>query len=771
MRDFGPVLHGDADVRVAQRRRIVDAVTDHRNNIAGALEFLNGVGLVRRQHIGKVTGQAEPAPNRPRHDRVVARQHHAVLHSHAAQAVQHGAALRADLVRIRHNSGQLTIDRDINARIALLIEGATIVGGLAHANVALPHETLVAHVQVITVDLALHAKPDPIPRFLARRDVDRELLGLDSQCLGHGMLQLGFRRRRQPEQMTRRDMVLIGEHVENGGRAVGQGAGLVEDNGVDLGEALQVPAALDDDARARRVRHRCQHGGRRRHANAGAVVDDHQREEPVEIPRHHGRAGCQHQLRHDQPVGQPLGVVLHAGVADRRGFDETHDLSGRGVGADPGRAYRQMAIADYRRRERRVTLAARYRQAFAGDGLLVDQSLSGDDLAVDRDHAAVVDDDFVADCELAARDRDQGAVADDPCGLDLEFEQLADRAARAGRGQVADPIPELDQPGHDRARHRIALRQRRSDRERIEEIHVETALALPHPPRAQRNRIGVPKHQWQIDCPDDGIGAKRQRNRQSGQGERHAPQQRLALVEAAARALGRSIVGEIRGDHQAAELGDAHEPQAADDGAQQRLVRHVVLDDQAGAIIVDARAFDAVTRSQPLQGRFRQRPPSTEGWNVQAHAARNEMTDGQFHGVKVLTSMSRANQLLTNTGATAGPPLACGACISMTWLRANSVSVTHTGVAAAVPTSSTVNPIIPSARTILRSTQLSVATLISRSHFLKKSTTARALCEWLARNSASSSILRANWSMSVSGALASTWSWKRPWNSSCRWTS
>src|SRR5262245_60500295 len=45
MRDFGAVLHGDADVRVAQRRRIVDAVTDHRNNIAGALEFRNGVAL------------------------------------------------------------------------------------------------------------------------------------------------------------------------------------------------------------------------------------------------------------------------------------------------------------------------------------------------------------------------------------------------------------------------------------------------------------------------------------------------------------------------------------------------------------------------------------------------------------------------------------------------------------------------------------------------------------------------------------------------------
>src|SRR5262249_26819652 len=251
--------------------------------------------------------------------------------------------------------------------------------------------------------------------------------------------------------------------------------------------------------------------------------------------------------------------------------------------------------------------------------------------------------------------------------------------------------------------------------------------------------------------------------------------QRSAAIEASGRAFRRTIVRELRGHHQAAQLDDAHDPQAADDGAQQCLVSDVGLDDQTGAIIVDARAPDAVARAQPRHRGFRQGSPSTERRNVQAHATRNEMADGQFHCTKVPTSMYRATQPLTNTGAAAGPPLACGACISMTWLRANSVSVTHTGVAAAVPTSRTVNPMIPAASAIFRSTYLSVAVRISRSHCLKKSTTARALWEWRARNSASSSILRANWSISVSGgAMApacSTWSWNRPWNSSCRWTS
>src|SRR5262249_58926570 len=113
------------------------------------------------------------------------------------------------------------IDRDINTGIALLVEGGSIGTALAQGNVVLPHETLVADVQIVAVDLAFHAEPDPILRFVARWDVDRELLGLDPQCLRYGMSQLRFGRGRQPEQMTRRDVVLISEHVENGGGAPG----------------------------------------------------------------------------------------------------------------------------------------------------------------------------------------------------------------------------------------------------------------------------------------------------------------------------------------------------------------------------------------------------------------------------------------------------------------------------------------------------------------------------------------------------------------------
>ena len=98
----------------------------------------------------------------------------------------------------------------------------------------------------------------------------------------------------------------------------------------------------------------------------------------------------------------------------------------------------------------------------------------------------------------------------------------------AGRGQIADPIAELDQPGHDRAGHRVALQQRGRDRQRVEEVDVEPTLAPPYPPGAQRDRIGVPQHQRHVDRGHQRIGAERHHQRQGRQPKRIAAPNRGA---------------------------------------------------------------------------------------------------------------------------------------------------------------------------------------------------------------------------------------------------
>ena len=61
VRHVGAVLHGDADIGEAQRRGIVDAVADHGDDVAAALQILDHARLVGRQHVGELAGQAEAA--------------------------------------------------------------------------------------------------------------------------------------------------------------------------------------------------------------------------------------------------------------------------------------------------------------------------------------------------------------------------------------------------------------------------------------------------------------------------------------------------------------------------------------------------------------------------------------------------------------------------------------------------------------------------------------------------------------------------------------
>src|SRR3989338_7478019 len=45
--------HGDSDVRLRQRRCVVDAVSHHSNFLSLLLEFLDFVGLVGGKHVGQ----------------------------------------------------------------------------------------------------------------------------------------------------------------------------------------------------------------------------------------------------------------------------------------------------------------------------------------------------------------------------------------------------------------------------------------------------------------------------------------------------------------------------------------------------------------------------------------------------------------------------------------------------------------------------------------------------------------------------------------------
>src|ERR1700752_5492275 len=85
--------------------------------------------------------------------RIVAGQHDGVLYSPLMQRFDHLTALVADLVRIGHEAGELSVDCDVEARKSALVEAGAIERRFVSHDIALTHEALIADMDIIAVDL------------------------------------------------------------------------------------------------------------------------------------------------------------------------------------------------------------------------------------------------------------------------------------------------------------------------------------------------------------------------------------------------------------------------------------------------------------------------------------------------------------------------------------------------------------------------------------------------------------------------------------------
>ena len=221
--------------------------------------------------------------------------------------------------------------------------------------------------------------------------------------------------------------------------------------------------------------------------------------------------------------------------------------------------------------------------------------------------------------ELSRRDGHDLAVPLDPGGLVLELEQLADGAARAGRGEIADPVAELDQPGDDRTGQRVALHEGGDDRQRVEEVDVEARLVVPHPPGTARDRQAVPQHQRHVDREQHGITRQgkaerdgRQQQRLLGRRHLRLGRRRIGILDVR---LGRQrlVRGRCTGGKPLVEHAAA---QVLQQDFELVLARGIVFHHQAGAALVDPRRPDVAARPQPRQSRFGYRRLSEESRRV-----------------------------------------------------------------------------------------------------------------------------------------------------------
>ena len=209
-----------------------------------------------------------------------------------------------------------------------------------------------------------------------------------------------------------------GDDVDERHLALGDRAGLVEDDRVDAARRLEHLRALDQDAELRAAARADEERGRRREAERARARDDQDGDGGGEREGQPGaaadpvaeRADGDRDHDRDEDAGDAVGEALHRRLPRLRVGDEPRDLRERGVRADAlGPDDEPAADVDGRAGDR-VADADLDGNALAGEERLVDGGVALDDGAVGRDLLAGADDEEVADLQLLDRDAPLAAV-------------------------------------------------------------------------------------------------------------------------------------------------------------------------------------------------------------------------------------------------------------------------------------------------------------------------------------------------------------------------
>ena len=263
------------------------------------------------------------------------------------------------------------------------------------------------------------------------------------------------------------------QHVDHSRHAARQRPRLVEGDAADAAGALQVRAAFDQHALARRAGERGDDRHRRRDDERARARHDEQHQRAVDprLPaaaererRHDGDPYRQHDDGRRVDAREALDQRLGRRALRLRALDEMDDPRQRRVAAQPRDAHLERAAPVDGAREQRIAGRLVDRQRLAGDRRLVHRALSGDHLAVERHLLTRPDDQDRADRNGVDRHAPlAGRVADQR--LDRrQVHQRADRVARAVERPRLEPFGDGEEEDHaggfgilsedDRARHR-----------------------------------------------------------------------------------------------------------------------------------------------------------------------------------------------------------------------------------------------------------------------------------------------------------------------------
>ena len=349
---------------------------------------------------------------------------------------------------------------------------------LAHRQAFELHEPLAADPDGPPVDVDRDAVADLVLGVVGHRQLEVQLLRLVENGQGNGVMELLLGGGGEEQDLFFGETV-AGDDAADLGSFPGQGARLVEEDGIDLVHQLERPAVLDQDALAGTEGQRGEHGQRGGHPDPGA-----------EIAVEHGHcAGRAHRRQADRAdaqgrdhglVGQAFALVLGAQLVACRIVEDLADL---GRGRLAARFFdRDQDLAGHQqgRGEDPIAHPLLGGGRFAGQGVLIDHRQALGDDPVDGDDLAGVDDDGVSGLQPVERNLHLDAVAIKPDVPGLLAEGVQEQLLGIVLGLLDQDPPEAEAPAENRSRKDRHGPQAAQDHDRVQDVDSQPLLLDEH---------------------------------------------------------------------------------------------------------------------------------------------------------------------------------------------------------------------------------------------------------------------------------------------------
>ena len=438
--------------------------------------------------------------NRPRRGGIVAGQHHRF----DAQRLEFGDRLRAfRSQRVGHGKDRhRPAGGDQNhGGPARLLECCEPRFQACGADPQLFRQPVIAQRPFLSVDDTLDAAPLEHAKTLGRQQGHARLLFAPTLHQGarHRMGAVVVQAGGDPQGLRGRHVAQRND-IGQRGFALGQGAGLVERHHLEFSSAFEKYAAFDENAVSGRSRQTADYrhrGGNHERARAGDDQDDQGLVSPFAPgpaqqqwakhghqhgERDHGRRVVVREAVHEALRRRPLGLgVLNGGGNSRQGAVPC-------LRGDDGFHH---AVGHYASRIERIAHLLVHRQAFSGNGGLVERGMAGIDAGVERHPGARAHADAGAD-----RNGGQGARLPAIGGLHFggfrgEGGERADRIARPLQGQRFDGLGQSEQKDHHRRFRPLADDDCADDRQGHQEVDVERPVLEGDPAFLQGGQPGA----------------------------------------------------------------------------------------------------------------------------------------------------------------------------------------------------------------------------------------------------------------------------------------